>query len=144
MTPAGTSNKPDVQNKWEEDKHTHTHIQYYFKKKLNASKPSELSIHLQWKNCQKKKKVGTLATFGKYFILPRFFAQFFCSDVSIWDFYLGSGENLRCFWRRIRHDVAISLALIDLKIHRIFARCTHTRHMHTHQRKGLSGFRALI
>ena len=25
MTPAGTSNKPDVQNKWEENTHTHTH-----------------------------------------------------------------------------------------------------------------------
>ena len=43
-----------------------------------------------------------------------------------------------------RHDVAMSLALIDLKIHRIFARHTHTRHMHIHQRKGLSGFSALI
>ena len=29
-----------------------------------------------------------LASFGKYFILPRFFAQFFCPDVSIWNFYL--------------------------------------------------------
>ena len=43
-----------------------------------------------------------------------------------------------------RHDVAVSLALIDLKIHSIFARRTHTRHMHIHQRKGLSGFSALI
>ena len=65
-----------------------------------------------------------IASFGKYFILPRFFAQFFCPDVFIWNFYLHrrSGENLRCFWRRIRHDVAMSLALIDLKIRRIFAR----------------------
>ena len=55
-----------------------------------------------------------------------------------------SGENLRCFWRRIKHDVAMSLALIDLKIHRIFARRTRTRHMHIHLRKGLSGFSALI
>ena len=87
-----------------------------------------------------------LASFGKYFILPRCFAQFFCPDVSIWDFYLHkrSVENLRCVWRRIRHDVAMSLALIDLKIHRIFARRIHTRHMHIHQRKGLSGFSALI
>ena len=45
-----------------------------------------------------------------------------------------------------RHDVAMSLALIDLKIHRIFALCTHTRHndMHTNQRKELSRFSALI
>ena len=43
-----------------------------------------------------------------------------------------------------RHDVVMSLALIDLKIRRIFARHTHTRHMHIHQRKGLSGFSALI
>ena len=39
-----------------------------------------------------------------------------------------------------RHDVAMSLALIG----RIFARRTHTTHMHIHQRKGLSGFSALI
>ena len=26
VTPAGTSNKPDVQNKWEKKTHTHTHI----------------------------------------------------------------------------------------------------------------------
>ena len=47
-----------------------------------------------------------LASFGKYFILPRFFAQLLCPDVSIWNFYLHgrSVENLRCFWRRIRHD----------------------------------------
>ena len=25
VTPAGTSNEPDVQNKWEENTHTHTH-----------------------------------------------------------------------------------------------------------------------
>ena len=50
----------------------------------------------------------------------------------------GGGSNMT------RHDVAISLALIDLKIPRIFARRTHTRHMHIHQRKGLSGFSALI
>ena len=31
-----------------------------------------------------------------------------------------------------RHDVAMSLALIGLKIHSIFARRTHTRHMHIH------------
>ena len=43
-----------------------------------------------------------------------------------------------------RHDVAISLALIGPKIRRIFARRTHTRQMHIHQRKGLSGFSALI
>ena len=43
-----------------------------------------------------------------------------------------------------RHDVAMSLALIGLKIHRIFARHTHARDMHIHQRKGLSGFSALI
>ena len=44
-----------------------------------------------------------------------------------------------------RHDVAMSLALIDPKIHRIFARRTHSRHMHIHQGKGgLSGFSALI
>ena len=43
-----------------------------------------------------------------------------------------------------RHDVAMSLALIGLKIHRIFARRTHARDMHIHQRKGLSGFSALI
>ena len=43
-----------------------------------------------------------------------------------------------------RHDVAMFLALIGLKIHRIFARRTHTRHMHIHQRKGLSRFSALI
>ena len=42
------------------------------------------------------------------------------------------------------HDVAMSLALISLKIHRIFARHTLTRHMHIHQRKGFSGFSALI
>ena len=42
-----------------------------------------------------------------------------------------------------RHDVDMSLALIGLKIHRIFARRTHTRHIHIHQRKGLSGFSAL-
>ena len=42
-----------------------------------------------------------------------------------------------------RHNVAMSLALIDLKIHRIFARRTHTRH-NIHQRKGLSGFSARI
>ena len=29
-----------------------------------------------------------------------------------------------------RHDVAMSLALFDLMIHRIFACRTHTRHMH--------------
>ena len=72
---------------------------------------------------------------------------FFCPDVSIWNFYLHrrSGENLRCFWRRIRHDVAMSLALIDLKIHRIFARPTHnSRHKHIRQRKGLSEFSVLI
>ena len=42
-----------------------------------------------------------------------------------------------------RHGVAMSLALIALKIHRIFARRTHTTHAHT-QKKGLSGFSALI
>ena len=31
-----------------------------------------------------------------------------------------------------RHDVAMSLALIGLKIHRIFARRTHARHIHIH------------
>ena len=51
---------------------------------------------------------------------------------------LGGGSDMT------RHDVAMSLALIDLKIHRIFARRTHTRHIHIHQRKGLSGFSALI
>ena len=47
-----------------------------------------------------------LASFGKYFILPRFFAQCFCPYVSIWNFYLHRrfGKNLKCFWRRIRHD----------------------------------------
>ena len=85
-------------------------------------------------------------SFGKYFVLSVFFAQCFCPDVSVWNFYLHrrSGENLRCFWWWIRRDVAMSLALIDLKIHRIFARSTHTRHMHIRQRKGLSGFSALI
>ena len=29
-----------------------------------------------------------IASFGKYFILPRYFARFFCPDVSIWKFYL--------------------------------------------------------
>ena len=33
-----------------------------------------------------------------------------------------------------RHDVVMSLAMIGLKIRRIFARCTHTRHMHIHRR----------
>ena len=43
-----------------------------------------------------------------------------------------------------RHDVAMCLALIDPNTHRIFARRTHSRHMHIHQRKGLSGFSALM
>ena len=43
-----------------------------------------------------------------------------------------------------RHDVAMPLVLIGPKIRRIFARRTHTRQMHIHQRKGLSGFSALI
>ena len=51
-------------------------------------------------------RIAVVASFGKYSILPTCFAQFFCLDVSIWDFYLHRrfGENLRCFWRRIRHD----------------------------------------
>ena len=43
-----------------------------------------------------------------------------------------------------RHDVAMSHALIGLKIHRIFARRTHTINRHMHIHKGLSGFSALI
>ena len=50
----------------------------------------------------------------------------------------GSGSDMT------RHDVAMSLAMIGLKIHRIFARRTHTRYMHIHKSKGLSGFSALI
>ena len=36
---------------------------------------------------------------------------------------------------RTRHDVAMSLAPIDLNIHHIFARRTHTRHIHAHTPK---------
>ena len=78
-------------------------------------------------------------------LLPRFFAQMFPFGISICiddpvrtSDVFGGGPDMT------RHDVAMSLALIGLKVHRIFARRTHTRHMHTHQRKGLSGFSALI
>ena len=90
-----------------------------------------------------------IASFGKYFILPRFFAQFFAQMFPFGIFIcigdpvrspdvFGGGSDIT------RHDVAISLALISLMIHRIFARHKYTRHMHIHQRKGLSGFSALI
>ena len=77
--------------------------------------------------------------------LPSFFAQMFpfgifiCIEdpVTTSDVFGGGSD-------RTRHDVAMSLAPIGLKIHRIFARRTHTRHMHIHQRIGLSGFSALI
>ena len=40
MTPAGTSNKSDVQNKWEEHTHTHTHTKkniYIYRKERVGS-----------------------------------------------------------------------------------------------------------
>ena len=73
---------------------------------------------------EKRYMIYILASFGKFFILPRCFVQMFYSDVSIRNFYLHrrSGENLRYFWRRIKHDVAMSRALIGLMIHSIFSR----------------------
>ena len=64
-------------------------------------------------------------------LLPSSFAQMFpfgifiCIDdpVRTSDVF-GGGSDMT------RHDVAMSLALIGLKIRRIFARRTHSRHMH--------------
>ena len=66
-------------------------------------------------------------------LLPSYFAQIFsfgifiCIDdpVRTSDVF-GGGSDMT------RHDVAMSLALIGLKIHRIFFRRTHSRHMHIH------------
>ena len=77
--------------------------------------------------------------------MPSFFAQMFLFGIFICiedpvktSDVFGGGSDMT------RHDVAISFALIGLKIHGIFARRTLTRHMHIHQRKGFSGFSALI
>ena len=47
-----------------------------------------------------------ISEFRKVFHFAQIFCPVFCPDASIWNFYLHrrSGENLRCFWRRIRHD----------------------------------------
>ena len=77
--------------------------------------------------------------------MPSFFAQMFPFGIFICiedpvrtSDVFGGGLDMT------RHDVAMSLALIGLKLHRIFARHTHTRHRHIQQRKGLPGFSALI
>ena len=80
-----------------------------------------------------------LASFGKYFILSTCFAQMFPFGIFICiedpvrtSDVFGGGPDMT------RHGVAMSLALIGLKIHRIFARRTHTTHAHT-QKKGSPG-----
>ena len=88
-----------------------------------------------WPQCTIKSFFGLatdtnniIASFGKYFILPRFFAQIF-AQMFPFGIFIDIEDPVRTsdvFWRRIRHDVAMSLALIDLKIHRIFVRRTHT------------------
>ena len=72
--------------------------------------------------------------------MPSFFAQMFPFGIfsCIYDLVRTSdvfgSESVT-----IRHDVAMSLALIGLMIHLIFARRTHTRDIHYTKEKGSPG-----
>ena len=44
VTPAGTFNKPDVQNKWEENTHTHTHTHTHTRRP-DAQGPASVQAH---------------------------------------------------------------------------------------------------